>query len=309
MHLPGTQQSTAVAAPKSSKSAQLPQPPLAYEAYRLPSQQLRGGPAAVAVATTCVGGQFDVVWASSPAEVREAQRLRYRVFVEEMRARPNLAEGATHGFDRDRFDPYCDHLLVRARSGAGRAGPVIGTYRVLPPAGARRAGGLYSDIEFDLAPLADLRANAVELGRACVHPAWRSGSVIMALWSALGQYMLSHELDTMLGCASVSLADGGNNARQLWQRLRTTHLAPDCWQVQPRNALRLDASDELGGIAGAPAASVSAAMPPLIKGYLRCGARLLGPPAFDAAFNTADLPMMMRLEDLAPRYRNHFLGS
>ncbi len=280
--------------------------PQAYEPFRLHQPQQRCCPAAVGPATeTLAAGQLDVAWASSAAEIREAQRLRYRVFVEEMGARPNLAEGAAQGLDRDRFDPFCDHLLVRARTGGQHCGPVIGTYRVLSPAGARRAGGLYSDTEFDLAPIDALRANAVELGRACVHPAWRSGSVIMTLWSALGQYMLTHALDAMIGCASVGLADGGSNARRLWQRLRLTHLAPDCWQVQPRRALRLDVADDCDG----PAGRMPVITPPLIKGYLRCGARLLGPPAFDAAFNTADLPMMMRLDDLAPRYRMHFLGS
>lgn len=253
--------------------------------------------------------QLEIVWAGSDAEVRDAQRLRYRIFVEEMGAHPT--EGGAGDLDRDRFDPFCDHLLVRLRATSGqRPGPVIGTYRVLPPAGARRAGGLYSDGEFDLAPLASLRANAVELGRACVHPAWRSGSVIMALWRALGQYMLTHSLDTMIGCASVSLADGGSNARALWQRLRATHLAKDCWQVQPHHPLHLYAGDDVDVEDAACAANAQqpVATPALIKGYLRCGARLLGPPAFDAAFNTADLPMMMRLDDLAPRYHNHFLG-
>lgn len=291
----------------------LPQPARSYEPcvlHRLPQPVLWRSPAAVVNATADQQGdaQFEIVWANSAAEVRDAQRLRYRVFVEEMGARPTA--GAAVGLDQDRFDPFCDHLLVRLRGdSAQRPGPVIGTYRLLSPAGASRAGGLYSDGEFDLAPLAGLRLNTVELGRACVHPAWRSGGVIMTLWRALGQYMLTHSLDTMIGCASVSLADGGSNARALWQRLRTTHLAAHCWQVQPHAPLCLDVADDVDSTFDAAGIQLPAVTPPLIKGYLRCGARLLGPPAFDAAFNTADLPMMMRLEDLAPRYRNHFLGS
>lgn len=173
--------------------------------------------AASASAEQLPDARLEVVWASSAAEIRDAQRLRYRIFVEEMGARPVDALAADAGLDRDRFDAYCDHLLVRlCGNGDTRGGAVIGTYRVLPPSGARRAGGLYSDGEFDLGALADVRRNAVELGRACVHPAWRSGSVIMALWGALGQYMQNHSLDTMIGCASISLADGGGNARALW---------------------------------------------------------------------------------------------
>lgn len=282
----------------------------AYEPHQHHQNILRRGPVVAidAAADRQAITRLEVVWAENAAEIRQAQRLRYRVFVEEMGARP--AEGATGGIDRDRFDPFCDHLLVRLRRDGRQApGPVIGTYRVMPPAGALRAGGLYSDTEFDLGALSALRPNAVELGRACVHPAWRSGSVIMLLWSALGQYMLTHALDTMIGCASISLSDGGATARQLWQRLRSTHLAAPCWQVQPHQALWLDLADDFDGASHGPAASIPVATPPLIKGYLRCGARLLGPPAFDATFNTADLPMMMRLDDLAPRYRNHFLGS
>ena len=255
-------------------------------------------------------------WADSEDEVRLAQRLRYRVFTEEIGAVLAPPAGTPPGIDADRFDPFCDHLLVRARSAPeDTQGIVVGTYRVLPPTAARRAGGLYADTEFDLAPLRSLRAHAVELGRSCVHPAWRSGGVILALWSALAQYMQLHDLDTMIGCASVGIADGGTAARLIWQRLREAHLAPPCWQVKPLIPLRLDpieGSDNDGAGAAAWGLLLPTALlptPPLIKGYLRCGARLLGPPALDVAFNTADLPMMMRIADLAPRYRKHFLGA
>ena len=244
---------------------------------------------------------FTVSWACSAAEVREAQRLRYLVFAHEMGAQLETLPGMAEPIDADRFDPYCDHLLVRAAASGHGRGQVIGTYRVLGPRAARRAGGLYAETEFDLAPLAGLRARAVELGRSCVHPAWRTGGVIMALWTALGQYMIKHELETMVGCASISLSDGGDTARRLWQRLSRTHLAEPRWQVEPYVPLALFEHDAAG-----PATTL--VTPPLIKGYLRCGALLLGPPALDAAFNTADLPMMMRIGDLAPRYGNHFLA-
>ena len=156
------------------------------------------------------GFGLSVQWAQSEDEVRLAQRLRYRVFTEEIGAILAPPAGTPAGVDADRFDPFCDHLLVRARRGpADMQGAVVGTYRVLPPAAARRAGGLYADTEFDLGPLRSLRAHAVELGRSCVHPAWRSGAVILALWAALAQYMQLHGLDTMIGCASVGIADGG----------------------------------------------------------------------------------------------------
>ena len=248
-----------------------------------------------------------VSWACCEEDVRQAQRLRYSVFAMEMGAKLTSPTGMMPGLDVDAFDPFCDHLLVRAVSRSDDDdGLLVGTYRVLAPDAARRAGGLYIDTEFDLTPLSSLRSRAVELGRSCVHPAWRSGGVILALWSALCRYMYLHRLETMIGCASVGLKDGGQSAGALWRSLRTTHLVEPRWQVQPHIALPWMDHD-------VPAASGGvyrmASTPPLIKGYLRCGARLLGPPAMDTAFNTADLPMMLHLSDLAPRYRKHFLGN
>jgi putative hemolysin len=124
----------------------------------------------------------------------------------------------------------------------------------------------------------------------------------MALWGALGKYMMRHRLDTMIGCASIGLADGGRQAHALWQHLRSTHLVASAWQVAPLRPLAV------AGAAGDWAAPGGRAeMPPLLKGYLRCGASVLGAPAHDAAFNTADLPIMLRIDDMSARYREQFL--
>ncbi|MEO6018367.1 MAG: GNAT family N-acyltransferase [Polaromonas sp.] len=249
-----------------------------------------------------------VQWASCEEDVRQAQRLRYRVFAQEMGARLTPPPGTEPGLDVDGFDPFCDHLLVKSVGSEGLdEAPVVGTYRLLAPDAARRAGGLYIDTEFDLSPLSVLRPQAVELGRSCVDPDWRSGGVIMALWAALCRYMRQRRLETMIGCASVALDDGGHSAQKLWHSLRHTHLVAAPWQVQPHTAFPLGHGDTAPSACAAPYAAH--AMPPLIKGYLRCGARLLGPPALDAAFCTADLPMMLRFDDLAPRYREHFMNG
>ena len=233
-------------------------------------------------------------WAACPEDVEEAQRLRWTVFVQEMGARLSNLPGTPPGVDRDLFDAHCDHLLVRDASGE-----VVGTYRVLTSAAARRLGGWYSDTEFDLTRLRHLSAGMAELGRSCVHPDHRQGGVIMALWGALGEFMVRRGLDTMIGCASISMRDGGHVAASVWEQLRLSHLAPIEHQVQPR--LRLPVEELSNGL--------TAEIPPLIKGYLRCGAKVLGPPAWDPDFNTADLPIMMRLRDLPARYRRHFLGA
>jgi putative hemolysin len=243
--------------------------------------------------------RFEVVWAREEKEVRQAQQLRHLVFAEEMGARLSVPHGAPAGHDIDMFDPFCEHLLVRVPGERGKQGPVIGTYRVLTPDSAKRVGCLYSDTEFDLTRLRPLRPTMVELGRSCVHPAWRSGGAILALWGALAEFMERNRLDTMIGCASVSMRDGGHFAASLWNQLRSTHLAPIELQVRPRLPLPVDELEH----------GLAVEAPALIKGYLRCGAKVLGPPAWDPDFNTADLPMLMRLSDLPSRYRKHFLGT
>jgi len=234
-----------------------------------------------------------VGWARHQDEVRAAQRLRHEVFAGEMGAR--LATPLP-GHDMDLFDDFCEHLLVREEAG----GRVIGTYRVLTPAQARRVGGTYSDTEFDLTRLRGLRARMVELGRSCVHRDHRQGGVILALWGALADFMHRNRLDTMIGCASIPMdwhgAACGDAAASIWRQVAATHMAPIQYQVQPRLPLPVD---ELDG-------TLPVEPPALIRGYLRLGARVLGAPAWDPDFNTADLPMLLRIADLPPRWRRQF---
>jgi len=241
------------------------------------------------------GHRLEIGWARDESELRRAQRLRHQVFVGEMGAQVAPPRGTAAGLDADLFDPFCEHLLVWARQPDGR-GEVVGTYRVLTPDAARRAGGYYSETEFDLTRLRPLRPRLVELGRCCVHPAHREGGTILLLWAALADFMARNGLDTMIGCASVGMRDGGHHAADLWQQLSARHLAPIEWQVRPRLPLPVE---QLA--TGRPAEP-----PALLKGYLRCGARLLGAPAWDPDFGTADLPVMLRLDELSPRYRRHF---
>ncbi|WBY02243.1 GNAT family N-acetyltransferase [Ramlibacter tataouinensis] len=241
-------------------------------------------------------GAISVGWARHQDEVRQAQRLRFRVFAGEMGARLDTREP---GHDVDLFDDYCEHLLVRDEA----SGEVVGTYRVLTPAQARRIGSTYSDTEFDLTRLRSLRERMVELGRSCVHPEHRHGGVIMALWGALAEFMVRNKLDTMVGCASIPMLHNGvvsgDVAASIWNQLRQTHLAPIEYHVRPRLPLPVERLD----------GSLPVDPPALIRGYLRLGAKVLGPPAWDPDFNCADLPMLMRIADLPARYRKHFLGN
>ena len=234
---------------------------------------------------------LQISWASNTSEIKEAQRLRFKVFAEEMGA--NLPRNAEN-LDIDDFDAYCDHLLIRDQTSL----KVVGTYRVLPPHKALEIGRLYSDSEFDLSRLNHLRPKMVELGRSCVHAEYRSGAVIMALWSGLAQYMQKHDYEIMLGCASIPMADGGHFAASLYNSLSNEQIAPVENHAFPRLPLPLDRLN--GGLEVEP--------PPLIKGYLKLGAKICSAPAWDPDFNTADVLTMLRLSEINPRYAKHFLA-
>lgn len=226
--------------------------------------------------------------ARSDNEVMEAQRLRYRVFADELGAR---LQSRVPGLDQDRYDPYCEHLLVRDE-GSGR---VVGTYRILSPSASRRVGGYYSESEFDLTRLQHLRGQMVEVGRSCIDPAYRNGAVISLLWAGLARYMNAGGHEYLVGCASIGMADGGHNAAGIYEQL-ADHRAPREYRVFPRLALPLDRL----------APNRRADLPPLIKGYLRAGAWVCGAPAWDPDFNTADLLLMLPMSRVDSRYARHF---
>lgn len=232
-----------------------------------------------------------VAFARSAGEILEAQRLRHRVFAGEMGA--NLPS-RTPGVDHDIYDPYCEHLVVRD----SQSGETVGTYRILAPDNARQIG-YYSENEFDLTRLHHLRPRLVEIGRSCVHPDYRTGATISLLWSGLAQYMLENGHDYLMGCASISMADGGHAAASLYNRLAAEHLGPPEYRVFPRCPLPLAALQQ----------DRPAETPPLIKGYLRAGAWICGEPAWDPDFNTADLPILMPMAKVAGRYAKHYLGQ
>jgi len=227
--------------------------------------------------------------ARSPAEVAEAQRLRYKVFADEMGARLSGHDGR----DIDGFDPLCDHLLVRDQD----TGEVVGTYRMLEPHMAAEAGGYYSAGEFDLTRLMHLAPGMVEVGRSCVHADYRSGATISLLWAGLAKYMMSRGYEHLIGCASISMADGGHNAAAVYHRLADKYLSPIEYRVFPHTPLPLDAL----------ATEIEPAVPPLVKGYMRLGAFICGEPAWDPDFNTADLLVMLPISRLSKRYANHFM--
>lgn len=233
--------------------------------------------------------------AAGDSQIEEAQRLRYRIFAGELGAR---LQNRRPGVDHDIYDPYCEHLIVRDE----RTAEVVGTYRILPPQNARRLGGYYSENEFDLTRLQHLRPKLVEIGRSCVHPDYRGGATIALLWAGLARYMAEGGHEHLIGCASVSMADGGHAAAALYNRL-AEHLSPLEYRVFPRCPLPLNA------LRGDLPSAQRLPVPPLIKGYLRAGAWICGDPAWDPDFNTADLPMLLSMRRLDARHARHFMGK
>ncbi|MFF0296652.1 GNAT family N-acetyltransferase [Kitasatospora sp. NPDC004614] len=246
--------------------------------------------------THAVAGQqpsYQLVFARTEEDVRAAQRLRYQVFAQEMGA---VLESPLPGLDADPFDEFCDHLLVREQS----SGEVVGTYRLLRPEQARRAGRLYSDTEFDLGRLGGLRDGLVEVGRSCIAEAHRgNGAVINLMWGGIARYMTATGNAWLAGCCSVPLSDGGTAAAGVWDAVSAKYLAPQEYRVTP---LRPWSADGVARQGRTP-------IPALLRGYLRLGAWVCGEPAFDPDFNVADLYVLLSLERTDPRYLRHFLSA
>ena len=234
--------------------------------------------------------RYSLLLTTDSDEVLAAQRLRYRVFADELGA---TVPGGEPGIDADRFDAFCDHLLVRDDT----TGEIVGTYRVLPPPRARAAGELYADGEFDLTVLDPLRPQMVETGRSCVHPDHRNGAVVGLVWAGLGRYMVLTGNRWLVGCASVPLADGGVLAASVWDQVRTRHLGPATRRVRPHHPWH------------GPAPTRRLPLPPLLRGYLRLGAEVCGPPAHDPDFGCADLLVLLDLQSMDERYVRFFLDG
>lgn len=235
------------------------------------------------------GGSCDLVvgLAQSDEELEAIGRLRYNVFSSEYGATLDAS-----GVDRDAFDLWCDHLMVKDLV----TDDVVGTYRVLTPHQARRAGGYYSEQEFDLSGLGPIRESLVEFGRACIHEQYRNGAVLMMLWSGLAEILKQGRYEHVFGCASVSLRDDGVSAAQVW-RCVSEHLGrQDFPVVTPLHKYPVEQmNDDLPGV-----------VPALLKGYLKLGAQVCGQPAWDPDFNTADFPMLLSVSQMGARYRKHF---
>jgi putative hemolysin len=247
-------------------------------------------------------GALQVRLAETAADIDAAQALRYRIFYENLGAQP-LPEMARRQRDIDHFDEGCDHLLVIDHNRGARAGNVVGTYRLIRRDTAAQLGGFYSASEFDISPLVFHPGEILELGRSCVDPAYRQRPTMQLLWSGIAAYVFHYDIVLMFGCASLPGTDPDALATPL-SFLHHHHRAPP--GLRPRalaeryvEMCRLDRR-------AIDAAQAVAALPPLIKGYLRLGGFVGDGAVIDEQFNTTDVCILVKTDLVTGKYSRHF---
>lgn len=256
-------------------------------------------------------GTLEVRLAKSATEIDAAQALRYRVFYEEMSAR-STPEIAASRRDRDSFDEYCDHLLVIDKKRGVGADGVVGTYRLLRRGIAMQHGGFYTATEFDIGPLLAFPGEILELGRSCVDLAYRTRPTMQLLWRGIASYVFHHDVKLMFGCASLPGTDPQAVAVPL-SYLYHYHLAPLALRARAlpsryvdMNLLPCNEVDAAAAVAQLDSRAAVAALPPLIKGYLRLGGLVGDGAVIDNQFNTTDVCIIVVTDHLTEKYFNHY---
>lgn len=242
---------------------------------------------------------LEVKLATTFAEVDAALRLRFEVFNLELQE--GLLASYERGYDTDAYDAYCDHLIVKDLA----LDKVVGTYRLLRQSVAERHIGFYSENEFDLTPLKQLPGELLELGRSCVARSHRTATTISKLWNAIIAYAQQRNIAYLFGCGSLHKYEV-EDVLPLYAYLRDHYCAPEAFRVQPVPSCRMQ-MDETARVRYEPQA-ISRSLSPVMKGYLRAGAMICGAPAFDAEFGTADVLVLLEMEKLTVRYKNHYAG-
>jgi putative hemolysin len=258
-----------------------------------------------------VAPRYSLLLSTDPAMIEAAQRLRYDVFTSTPGFALPAADGQGRGdpIDRDRFDEFCDHLLVRDDD----TGELVGCYRMLAPAGAIAAGGLYTATEFDIRAFDQLRPSLVEMGRAVVRDGHRNGGVVLLMWAGILAYLDRYGYDYVTGCVSVPIggesdggeSDGGESdneapgsqLRGVRDFILSRHAAPPQYRVHPHRPVVVGgrALDDI------PAPS-RPSVPALMRGYLRLGAQVCGEPAHDPDFGVGDFCVLLDKQHADTRY-------
>lgn len=245
---------------------------------------------------------FTLRLARDARDLRAAQRLRYRVFVEELGASGPMVDHAER-LERDAFDPVFDHLLlIDQRRDPDALEDVVGAYRLLPSDRLGPGDQFYSEGEFHLTPLRQSGRKLLELGRSCVHPDHRGGTAMFHLWNGLADYVLERGIEILFGAASFH----GTDIAALTQSLAYLHhhyLAPEGLRVQARHGCQ---PMDLLPVSALDRKAAMAATPPLIKAYLRLGGFVGEGAWIDRAFNTTDVCLVMDTGRMSERHRGFY---
>lgn len=246
---------------------------------------------------------LEVRLAQSAIDLQGAQRLRYRVFVEELGARGALVDHRAR-LERDALDPHFDHLLLvdRTRDPAGLE-HVVGVYRLLPCERAQDLGRFYCDSEYDLTALRNLSRKMVELGRSCVDPAYRRGAAMLYLWNGLAEYVHAREIEILFGVASFPGTDVERHAEAL-SYLHNFHLAPPALRVRALEG-RYQRMDLMAPEKIDPQRAL-AGVPPLIRAYLRLGGFVGDGAYIDHDFNTTDVCLIMDTSAMSDKHLDYY---
>jgi L-ornithine Nalpha-acyltransferase len=236
---------------------------------------------------------FEVKIATEPAEIRQAQRLRFEVFNLELNK--GLKSSFERGLDVDEFDPYCDHLIVRDL----KSRDVVGTYRLMRGAQARRHIGFYSEKEFDLTQIKKLDGELMELGRSCARKDFRDRALIPLMWDAIADQVRTHHVRYLFGCGSLYSMDRAE-VSAMFSLLKKKYYATDTYRVRPLAQCAFDGLAD--DVAITDEQALFQKLPSLIKGYLRIGALVCGPPALDVEFGTADFFLLLDFGTLKEEY-------
>jgi putative hemolysin len=246
-------------------------------------------------------GNMEVLIASKPEEIIASQELRYRVFVEEMGAKPT-AECARLKRDIDAYDDVCDHLLVVEHQADGST-RVVGTYRLLRREGMQKIGRFYSESEFDIGPIGQLKGEILEVGRSCVDPQFRNRSVMQLLWRGIGAYVSKFNVVLMFGCASFHGTDPEKHAQAL-SYLYHYHLAPEELRSKALKGRYVEMNRMPKEAVNAKEAFVG--LPALIKGYLRLSGYIGLGAVIDEEYNTLDVGIIVKTDLVTDKYAQRY---
>lgn len=247
-------------------------------------------------------GNLGVRLATTPEEINAAQALRYQVFYEEMGAEPDATALASR-LDRDDFDKVADHLLVVDHDLGEGIENVVGTYRLIREEAAAKAGGFYSENEYDISPLKNASRRKLELGRSCTAKAYRNRIVMQLLWRGIAAYVFHYNIDYMFGCASLSGTNPDALAEELtYLALHHTAPAEICPKALPDRYVDMR---RLPATALDPKRALMR-LPPLVKGYLRLGGWVGDGAVIDDQFNTTDIAIIVRTDMVTEKYYRHY---